>query len=179
MNYDLATSTDYANFFSNYHWCWKLKINCEAINKAIVRTTRVVQCKSFVVWQSSFFDFCWTAELWMFTRKQKKCAFRASFSESVKFFNENSFTQETDFFSEWGKLLVCDWSTREYLKLRPMSSSILFTKQTNADVSICFKWRKWGANKIYWWAISGKCLQDKYQKYNFISEDCKAKCAKT
>jgi len=27
--------------------------------------------------------------------------------------------------------------------------------------------------------ISGKCLQDKYQKYNFIGEDCKAKCAKT
>jgi len=25
----------------------------------------------------------------------------------------------------------------------------------------------------------GKCLQDKYQKYNFIGEDCKAKCAKT
>jgi len=27
--------------------------------------------------------------------------------------------------------------------------------------------------------ISGKCLQDKYQKYNFIGEDCKAKYAKT
>jgi len=27
--------------------------------------------------------------------------------------------------------------------------------------------------------ISGKCLQDKYQKYNFIVEDCKTKCAKT
>jgi len=23
-NYDLVTSTDYANFFSSYHWCWKL-----------------------------------------------------------------------------------------------------------------------------------------------------------
>jgi len=39
-------------------------------------------------------------------------------------------------------------------------------------------WRKRGANKIYWWVISGKCLQDKYQKYNFIGEDCKAKCTK-
>jgi len=27
--------------------------------------------------------------------------------------------------------------------------------------------------------VSGKCLQDKYQKYNFINEDCKAKCGKT
>jgi len=27
--------------------------------------------------------------------------------------------------------------------------------------------------------ISGKCLQDKYQKYNFIGEDYKTKCAKT
>jgi len=26
---------------------------------------------------------------------------------------------------------------------------------------------------------SGKSLQDKYQKYNFIGEDCKAKCPKT
>jgi len=26
---------------------------------------------------------------------------------------------------------------------------------------------------------SGKCLHDKYQKYNVIGEDCKAKCAKT
>jgi len=24
--------------------------------------------------------------------------------------------------------------------------------------------------------FSGKCLQDNYQKYNFIGEDCKAKC---
>jgi len=23
-NCDLATSTDNANFFSSYHWCWKL-----------------------------------------------------------------------------------------------------------------------------------------------------------
>jgi len=27
--------------------------------------------------------------------------------------------------------------------------------------------------------MSGKCLQDKYQKYHFIGEDCKTKCAKT
>jgi len=27
--------------------------------------------------------------------------------------------------------------------------------------------------------ISGKSLQDKYQKRNFIGEDCKAKCAKS
>jgi len=26
--------------------------------------------------------------------------------------------------------------------------------------------------------ISGKCLQDKYQKYNFIGEDCKSKVRK-
>jgi len=60
-----------------------------------------------------------------------------------------------------------------------MSSNIPFTTQSNADISKCFKWRKSGTNKIYWWVISGKCLQDKYQKYNFISEDCKTKCAKT
>jgi len=33
----------------------------------------------------------------MSSRKQTQCAFGASFGESVKFFNENSFTQETDF----------------------------------------------------------------------------------
>jgi len=76
-----------------------------------------------------------------------------------------------------GKLLI--WSTGEYFKLSPMSSSILFTVQSNPDVSKCFKWRKRRANKIYWWVIAGKCLQDKYQKYNFIGEDCKTKCAKT
>jgi len=27
--------------------------------------------------------------------------------------------------------------------------------------------------------ISGKCFQDKYEKYNFTGENCKAKCAKT
>ena len=45
----------------------------------------------------------------------------------------------------------------------------------------CFKMFqvKRGANKRYWWVISGKCLQDKYQKYNFIGEDCKGKCWKT
>jgi len=60
-----------------------------------------------------------------------------------------------------------------------MSSSIPFTTQSNADASKGFKWRKRGANKIYWWVMSGKCLQDKYQKHNFIGENCKAKCAKT
>ena len=39
----LATSTDYANIFSSYHWCWNRKKYCEAINIAIVRTTRVLQ----------------------------------------------------------------------------------------------------------------------------------------
>ena len=76
-----------------------------------------------------------------------------------------------------GKLLI--WSTGEYLKLSPMSSSIPFTTQSNADGSKCFKWRKRGANKMYWWVISGKCLQDKYRKYSFIGEDCKTKCAKS
>ena len=60
-----------------------------------------------------------------------------------------------------------------------MFCSISFITQSNADASKCFKWRKRGANKIYWWVISGKCLQDKYQKYNFIGEICKAMCAKT
>jgi len=77
-----------------------------------------------------------------------------------------------------GKLLICDWSTKECHKLRPMSSSIPFTTQSNVDTSKRFKLRKKGGNKIYWWVVSGKCLQDKYQKYNFIGEDCKAKCAK-
>jgi len=35
-NCDLATSTNCTNFFSSYHWCWKLKNYCEAINIAIV-----------------------------------------------------------------------------------------------------------------------------------------------
>jgi len=35
----------------------------------------------------------------MSSRKQKEYVFGASFSESIKFFNENSFTQETDHFS--------------------------------------------------------------------------------
>ena len=60
-----------------------------------------------------------------------------------------------------------------------MSSSMPFTTQSEAGASKCFRWRKRGSNKIRWWVISGKCLQDKYQKYNFIGEDCKAKCAKT
>jgi len=48
-----------------------------------------------------------------------------------------------------GKLLI--WSTAKYLKLNPMSSNIPFTTQSYADVSKCSKWRKRGANKIYWW----------------------------
>ena len=56
--------------------------------------------KVLVFGKVALFDLCWTAELWMSSRKQKQWAFGASFSESVKFFNENSFTQETDFFSE-------------------------------------------------------------------------------
>jgi len=39
----LATSTDYRNFFRSYHWCWKLKNYCEALNIAIVGSTRVLQ----------------------------------------------------------------------------------------------------------------------------------------
>jgi len=38
-NCDSATSTDYASFYSSYHWCWKLKNYCETINIAIVRKT--------------------------------------------------------------------------------------------------------------------------------------------
>jgi len=60
----------------------------------------------------------------MSSRKQNACAFGASFSESIKFFNETSFTQETDLISEHGKLLICDWNTRECHKLSPMSSSV-------------------------------------------------------
>ena len=74
----------------------------------------------------------------MSSRKQKECAFGASLSESIKFFNENSFIQETDLFSEQGKLLICDWSTRECHKLRPIFSSISFATQSDADVSKCF-----------------------------------------
>jgi len=73
----------------------------------------------------------------MSSRKQK--AFGASFSESIKLFNETSFAQETDLFSEQGKLLICDWSNRECHKLRPMSGSIPFTTQSDADPSECFK----------------------------------------
>jgi len=54
-----------------------------------------------------------------------------------------------------------------------------FHNTRNADASKCFKWRKRGANKTYWWVISRKCLQDKCQKYSFTGEDCKANCAKT
>jgi len=58
-------------------------------------------------------------------------------------------------------------------------SSKPFTTHSNADASKCFKRRNGGGKKIYWWVISGKCTQDKYQKHNFIGENCKAKCAKT
>ena len=75
----------------------------------------------------------------MSSRKQNLCAFGASFSESIKFFNENSFTQERDLFSELGKLPICDWSTRECHKLRAISSSIPFTTKSDADASKCFK----------------------------------------
>ena len=66
-----------------------------------------------------------------------------------------------------------------------MSSSIPFTTQSDADTSKCFKWRKWplsgpcgterlkwsegGANKKYWWVISGKCLQDKNRSTRPVS----------
>jgi len=63
--------------------------------------------------------------------------------ESIKFFNENSSTQKSDLFSEQGKLLICDWSTRDCHKSSPMSCSIPFTTQSDADASKCFKWRKW------------------------------------
>jgi len=59
-----------------------------------------------------------------------------------------------------------------------MSSNIPFITQSNADASKCFK-RKRGEQKMYWWVISEKGLQDKCQKHNFIGENCKAKCAKT
>jgi len=120
--------------------CWKLKNYCEALNTAIVRTTPVLQLKKFpyLIFAENQ-NFEWVAE-------HTKCPFGASFSETVKFFNENSFTQKTDyFFSEQGMLLI--WSTREYLKLSPMSSSILFTTQSNADVSKCFK-NEWSKQNI-------------------------------
>jgi len=47
------------------------------------------------------------------------------------------FSHKRQHFLVSGKLLI--WSTREYLKLSPMSSSIPFTTQSNADVSKCFK----------------------------------------
>jgi len=71
------------------------------------------------------------------------------FSESVKLFNKNSFTQEADHFSEQAKLLICDWGTRECHKLPPMSSNTPLTTQSNADASKCFKSRKW--------PLSGPC----------------------
>jgi len=36
----------------------------------------------------------------MSSRKQEKCAFGAPFRDCIKLFNENSFTQETDVYSE-------------------------------------------------------------------------------
>ena len=104
--------------------------------------------------------------------------FGASFSENVKFFNDYIFTQETDFLvsreNYWFSIGVLGNVTNY---VRCLAVYHLVTK-SNAGASKCFKWRKRGANKIYWWVISRKCLQDKYQKYNFIGEDCKAKCAK-
>jgi len=41
----------------------------------------------------------------------------------------------TDLFSEQGKLLICNRSTRECQKLRPISSSIPFPTQSDADAS--------------------------------------------
>ena len=97
----------------------------------------------------ALFDFCWTAERSMSSRKQKYCAFCASFSEIIKLLNENNFTQGTDLFSEQAKILICDWSTRECHKLRSIPSSIPFTTQSDVDASKCFRWRKW--------PLSGPC----------------------
>jgi len=49
-----------------------------------------------------------------------------------------------------GKLLICDWSTRECHKLNLMSSSIPFATQSDADASKCFKWRKWQLSGLCW-----------------------------
>jgi len=76
----------------------------------------------------------------MSSRKQK--VFGGSFSKSIKLFNENSFTQETDLFNEQGELLICDWSTRECHKFRPLSCSIPFTTQSDADASKKFQVKK-------------------------------------
>jgi len=38
-----------------------------------------------------------------------------------------------------------------------------------------FQAKKEGSKKIYRWVILGKCLQDKYEKYNFIGENCKVR----
>jgi len=42
-----------------------------------------------------------------------------------------------------------------------------------------FHVKKEGSKQKYWKVISGIFLQDKYEKYNCIGEDCKAKCPKT
>ena len=52
-NCDLGTSTDYVNFFSSYHWCWKLKNYCEAINNDCMYNASFTVEKAFGVWQSS------------------------------------------------------------------------------------------------------------------------------
>jgi len=36
--------------------------------------------------KEALLNFCWTAEIWMSSRKQKYCAFSTSFSESVQIF---------------------------------------------------------------------------------------------
>jgi len=42
------------------------------MNKAIVRTTCVSQQKKLLVFgKVALFDFCWTSELWISSRKQK------------------------------------------------------------------------------------------------------------
>ena len=65
----------------------------------------------------------------------------------------------------------------------------LFTTQTNVFYNTklpfstqsfeMFHMKKEGSKQTNCWVFSGKCLQDKYQKYNFIGEDFKSKCAKT
>ena len=50
----------------------KTKNYCEAINIAIVCTTRVLQQKKLLVFgKVALFNFCWRAERWMSSRLQK------------------------------------------------------------------------------------------------------------
>jgi len=46
-NCDLATCTDYANFFSSYNWCWKLKNYCEALIHSVCTYNTFYNRKSF------------------------------------------------------------------------------------------------------------------------------------